>query len=65
MKNRSQSQAGVIAVVLAGSQSNAEPLTISDKNRQLAGVADDRYPGSYFQIPGVPVPGKTTWSLVR
>jgi hypothetical protein len=24
---------------------------------------DDRYPGSFFRIPGVPVPGKTTWSL--
>jgi len=24
---------------------------------------DDRYPGSFFRIPGIPVPGKTTWSL--
>lgn len=24
---------------------------------------DDRYPGTFFRIPGVPVPGKTTWSL--
>ncbi len=24
---------------------------------------DDRYPGSFFRIPGLPVPGKTTWSL--
>jgi hypothetical protein len=24
---------------------------------------DDRYPGSFFRIPGVPIPGKTTWSL--
>ena len=24
---------------------------------------DDRYPGSFFRIPGSPVPGKTTWSL--
>lgn len=23
---------------------------------------DDRYPGSFFRIPGVPAPGKTTWS---
>jgi len=23
---------------------------------------DDRYPGSFFRLPGIPVPGKTTWS---
>lgn len=22
---------------------------------------DDRYPGSFFKIPGVPRPGKTAW----
>lgn len=22
---------------------------------------DDRYPGSFFKVPGVPRPGKTTW----
>jgi hypothetical protein len=26
---------------------------------------DDRYPGSFFRIPGVPSLGKTTWSLVE
>ena len=26
---------------------------------------DDRYPGSFFRIPGVPTPGKTTWSLAK
>lgn len=26
---------------------------------------DDRYPGSFFRIPGVPVPGKTSWSVVK
>lgn len=26
---------------------------------------DDRYPGSFFRIPGVPSPGKTTWSLTE
>ena len=26
---------------------------------------DDRYPGSFFRIPGVPMPGKTTWSLAK
>ncbi|MGR8981858.1 MAG: hypothetical protein ACU84H_17450 [Gammaproteobacteria bacterium] len=24
---------------------------------------DDRFPGSFFRIPGAPVPGKTTWSI--
>ena len=28
-------------------------------------VPDDRYPGTFFRIPGVPTPGKTTWSLVK
>ncbi|MEQ1638314.1 MAG: hypothetical protein ABL903_16665 [Methylococcales bacterium] len=26
-------------------------------------VDDDRYPGSFFRIPGRPIPGKTTWSI--
>ena len=26
---------------------------------------DDRYPGSFFRIPGVTIPGKTTWSLSK
>lgn len=26
---------------------------------------DDRYPGTFFRVPGVPLPGKTTWSLVK
>jgi hypothetical protein len=24
---------------------------------------DDRYPGSFFRIPGTPIPGKTAWSI--
>jgi hypothetical protein len=24
---------------------------------------DDRYPGSFFRIPGIPVPGQTAWSI--
>lgn len=24
---------------------------------------DDRYPGSFFRVPGVPRPGKTTWKI--
>lgn len=26
-------------------------------------IDDERYPGSFFRVPGVPMPGKTTWSL--
>jgi hypothetical protein len=26
---------------------------------------DDRYPGTFFRIPGIPVPGKTTWTLSK
>jgi hypothetical protein len=29
------------------------------------GEPDDRFPGSFFRIPGVPQPGKTTWSLAK
>lgn len=28
-------------------------------------VQDERYPGTFFRVPGVPIPGKTTWSIVR
>jgi hypothetical protein len=28
-------------------------------------MQDDRYPGSFFRVPGVPTPGKTTWSLAK
>jgi hypothetical protein len=26
---------------------------------------DERFPGSFFRIPGVPVPGKTGWRLAE
>lgn len=26
---------------------------------------DERYPGSFFRVPGIPAPGKTTWSLAK
>lgn len=26
-------------------------------------LEDDRYPGSFFRVPGVPRPGKTTWKI--
>lgn len=25
---------------------------------------DDNYPGSFFRIPGTPVPGQTEWSML-
>jgi hypothetical protein len=29
----------------------------------LSVPGDDRYPGTFFRVPGRPVPGKTAWSL--
>ncbi|WP_347988161.1 hypothetical protein [Methylomonas sp. AM2-LC] len=37
----------------------AQPQLQSDES------PDDRYPGTFFRIPGVPMPGKTTWSLAK
>lgn len=50
-------------------QPNKQPTTTpSDTNRTFSTppvtqVGDDRYPGSFFCIPGLPTPGKTTWSI--
>ena len=33
------------------------------KEEQNIPDQDDRYPGSFFRIPGAPITGKTTWSL--
>ncbi len=38
-------------------------LTDSFGSSQQAMLDDERYPGSFFRVPGVPAPGKTTWSL--
>lgn len=41
----------------------------SQVNNSMAQLAqdscqpDDRFPGSFFRIPGLPTPGKTCWSL--
>ncbi|MGR8931066.1 MAG: hypothetical protein ACU836_10525 [Gammaproteobacteria bacterium] len=32
---------------------------------QARPVDDDRFPGSFFRVPGVPRPGNTTWSLAK
>ncbi len=41
----------------------ANPL--AEAGCELPIVDDDRYPGSFFRIPGLPAPGKTTWSLAK
>lgn len=38
---------------------------VSEKPVQPIVEPDDRYPGTFFRIPGVPLPGKTTWSLAK
>lgn len=35
-----------------------EVLTVFEVPEQ-----DDRYPGTFFRIPGMPVLGETTWSI--
>lgn len=30
-----------------------------------AALDDERNPGSFFRVPGVPVPGKTYWSVSK
>ncbi|QWF71272.1 hypothetical protein KEF85_01910 [Methylomonas paludis] len=37
-----------------------QPASLSPVNEQ-----DERYPGTFFRVPGVPMPGKTTWSLAK
>ncbi|MEQ1530209.1 MAG: hypothetical protein ABL925_12910 [Methylococcales bacterium] len=32
---------------------------------QVNDLQDERYPGTFFRIPGVPTPGKTTWSATK
>ena len=32
---------------------------------QARPIEDDRYPGSFFRVPGIPKPGKTTWSIAK
>jgi hypothetical protein len=41
-----------------------EPIdtTAADSNWEIPDQ-DDRYPGSFFRVAGVPRPGKTAWSL--
>lgn len=39
--------------------------TVSQPVQLVSEMPDDRYPGTFFRIPGVPIPGKTTWSLAK
>ncbi|MGD0962083.1 MAG: hypothetical protein ABSB19_19915 [Methylomonas sp.] len=50
------------------SSSPVAPATEKTAAKQLlpeANLPDERYPGTFFRIPGLPIPGKTTWSLVK
>ncbi len=44
---------------------NTQEGTSAQNARQMRPTDDDRYPGSFFRVPGVPKPGKTTWSLTK
>lgn len=44
-----------------------ENIVLADsihKQTQNQPVQDDNFPGTFFCIPSVPRPGKTSWSLV-
>ena len=53
--------------------SNSQKQTASTGDKAIAqqqplprlDEQDDRYPGTFFRVPGVPMPGKTTWSLAK
>ncbi len=49
-------------------RNNQQPSTAQNDLKQVPlqpRELDDRYPGSYFRIPGIPQPGKTTWTLIK
>jgi hypothetical protein len=39
-------------------------IEVKESNKTLP-FEDDRYPGSFFRIPGVPLPGKTSWNITK
>ncbi len=52
--------------------SNTKPVLRSSSEKTAGQAAlspavepDDRYPGTFFRIPGPPRPGKTTWSVAK
>lgn len=53
------------ARVVSRSNPTDDLSTRIDPHSQFSDEQDDRFPGSFFRIPGVPTPGKTTWSLAK
>lgn len=62
MKNYSQHQ--LVASMERSDIGDGQSQRIASQNH-ATNVQDDRYPGSFFRVPGIPAPGKTTWSLVK
>lgn len=46
-------------------QANQSKLETQAQGLPQPEMPDDRFPGSFFRVPGIPAPGKTTWSLVK
>ena len=46
-------------------QKTADKLETRAHSLPQYDLPDDRNPGSFFRVPGVPTPGKTTWSLAK
>jgi hypothetical protein len=45
---------------------HADDLQCPDTMQMHLSVpGDDRYPGTFFRLPRMPVPGKTSWSLTK
>lgn len=44
---------------------STEQSTLPKQPLSQYDAPDERYPGTFFRVPGVPMPGKTTWSLVK
>ena len=43
----------------------ARVIDFNSAAAQIGTEPDERFPGSFFRIPGVPSLGKTTWSLTE
>lgn len=46
-------------------QPSVQPVVVKNAPELPLDQPDDRYPGSFFRVPGVAAPGKTTWSIAR
>jgi hypothetical protein len=60
----SQSQINEILSLLPENTSS-EDIASADNVHVFFQPDDDRFPGSFFRIPGLPEPGRTTWSLTK